>query len=208
MTISPSFNRTSAALTLGAIALAVALGLVVMVYSGLYSVAADEPHYLFVSNILDQLRDRSVSRHARDVVVPNLEDPAMIAEGAEHYSGMCTGCHLAPGVTDSEIRTGLYPQPPNLAIRGIGDPKAVFWTIKHGIKMSGMPAWGTSHEDEAIWNIVAFLRKMPSMSPEAYQALIGTSGENPESGTPDHDKPHDPSPDHDHSHAHQHDHGH
>lgn len=203
MTTSPSLNRRTAVIILSATLVTVVLGFTVMVFSGLYNVAADEPHYPIVSRLLDQLRDRSISRHARDIVVPNLEDPAMIAEGAEHYSGMCTGCHLAPGVTDSEIRPGLYPQPPNLAATGIDDPRVAFWAIKHGIKMSGMPAWGTSHDDEAIWNIVAFLRKMPSMTPEAYQALVGKSGEDSEADAADHvESPSPAPPGHSHDHAH------
>ena len=203
MTPGPSPQSKTAIITLAATSLAVALGLTVTVFSGLYNVAADDPHYPLVASALNMLRDRSISRRSRDVVVPDLEAPAMIAEGAEHYAGMCTGCHLAPGVTDSEIRPGLYPQPPNLAVAGIDDPKAAFWAIKHGIKMSGMPAWGTSHDDEAIWNIVAFLRKMPSMTPEAYQALVAKSAGDSDADAADHDEaPNPPPPGHSHDHAH------
>jgi len=72
---------------------------------------------------------------------------------------------------DSEIRRGLYPQPPLLAQERI-DPKAAFWVIKHGIKMSAMPAWGTSHDDLTIWSMVAFLRKLPDLTPAQYKDLV------------------------------------
>jgi mono/diheme cytochrome c family protein len=74
-------------------------------------------------------------------------------------------------VTKSEIRAGLYPHPPNLAQEDTRDAQRAFWTVKHGIKMSAMPAWGKTLDDAAIWDLVAFLRQMPSMTPETYQQL-------------------------------------
>jgi len=153
------------------------IGVTGVIASGIYDIGADVPHSKLIALLIEHLRDRSTEVHSRDVVVPNLDDPAMVAEGAEHYAAMCTGCHLAPGITESEIRPGLYPEPPNLAVDGIDDPKEAFWIIKHGIKMSGMPAWGRTQDDGAIWNIVAFVRKMPSMNPAAYQALAAAGRE-------------------------------
>jgi hypothetical protein len=46
-----------------------------------------------------------------------------------------------------------------------------FWIVKHGVKMSAMPAWGKTLDDEAIWDVVAFVRTMPDMTPETYQQL-------------------------------------
>lgn len=164
------------------------LGTAAYVYSGAYNIGADDQHTRPVFWLLETLRNRSIEAHAADVKVPNLDDPKMIAEGGEHYSAMCTGCHLAPGMADSEIRPGLYPRPPNLAEHGIHDPKEAFWVIKHGIKMSAMPAWGSSHDDATIWNMVAFIRKMPQMTPAEYQQLVGSAD----------------SESHEHSHSHGH----
>jgi mono/diheme cytochrome c family protein len=74
-------------------------------------------------------------------------------------------------VTKSDLRTGLYPHPPNLAQEDILDSRRAFWTIKHGIKMSAMPAWGCTLNGQAIWDIISFVREMPAMSPETYQQL-------------------------------------
>jgi hypothetical protein len=63
----------------------------------------------------------------------------------------------------SELREGLYPRPPSFVEPAQRDPRTMFWTIKHGIKMSAKPAWGKSHDDEAIWNMVAFVRKVPTI---------------------------------------------
>lgn len=153
------------------------VAIALFIYSGIYNIGADDPHMRPVSATLEALRERSIETHSRNIVVPNLDDPKMIAEGAEHYSAMCTGCHLAPGMTDSEIRPGLYPQPPNLSTERIDDPREAFWVIKHGIKMSAMPAWGTSHSDEAIWNMAAFVLKLPDMTPAQYAQLTANSAQ-------------------------------
>jgi hypothetical protein len=117
------------------------------------------------------LRERSIQRRAEGLRVPDLDDPQSILKGAGQYAAMCTGCHLAPGMADSEIRPGLYPRPPDLAKTRV-DPRAAFWVIKHGIKMSAMPAWGTSHDDATIWSMVAFLQKLPAMTPAGYRAIV------------------------------------
>jgi mono/diheme cytochrome c family protein len=78
---------------------------------------------------------------------------------------------------DSEIRPGLYPKPPVLAKRLESDPSRDFWIIKHGIKMSGMPAWGYTHDDDTIWAIVAFLQKLPKLSSAEYQTLTAETNE-------------------------------
>ena len=107
---------------------------------------------------------------------------------------MCTGCHLSPGVNDSELRVGMYPQPPNLSKVHV-DPKDAFWVIKHGIKMSAMPAWGKAgHDDPTIWSMVAFLEKLPGMTPAEYKAIVAKA-------PPDEDMDMDDEGDHAHSHG-------
>lgn len=186
-----------AALTLG---LAGGLG---FVYSGVYAIGADVPHWKPVEAVITVFRDRAISAHAQGIAVPNnLEDPDVIAMGAEHYNAMCAGCHLSPVQTDSEIRPGLYPQPPELSRYEIHDPAEAFWVIKHGIKLTAMPAWGPTHDDEEIWAMVAFLRKLPTLDAAAYRRLTGPGGE--AGGGRDHgDHPHD-KPDAEAGHAHTH----
>ena len=76
---------------------------------------------------------------------------------------------------DTELSKGLYPAPPNLSKETVDAGKA-FWVIKHGIKASGMPAWGKSMGDEYIWNMAAFLQALPKLTPEQYQTLVASSG--------------------------------
>jgi len=147
------------------------------IWSGLYPIGADVPHSPLVYNLLQTARQRSIALRAKDIQVPPLDDPKLIADGAEHYRAMCSGCHLAPGVTDSEIRSGLYPPPPDLTKPLAASPAEKFWAIKHGIKMTAMPAWGTTHDDQAIWSIVGFLQKLPQLTPDQYKTMAGGSDE-------------------------------
>jgi mono/diheme cytochrome c family protein len=156
---------------------ALAIGSVVFVGSGIYNIGADDHHTKIALTLIEQLRERSIAVRAREIDPPSLEDPMRIGAGAERYAALCVDCHLAPGMTRSDIRAGLYPHPPNLAQEDTRDATRAFWIIKHGIKMSAMPAWGKTLDDVAIWNLVAFLRQMPAMTPETYQQLSqGHSG--------------------------------
>jgi len=158
--------------TLLAVLALAALGLAGFVYSGWYDIGADSPHWAPTYALLAALRDRSIVHRADGLALPaNLDDPAVVLKGAGQYAAMCTGCHLAPGMAESEIRPGLYPRPPDLSRTPV-DPREAFWIIKHGIKMSAMPAWGTSHDDATIWSMVAFLRKLPELTPAEYRAIV------------------------------------
>jgi mono/diheme cytochrome c family protein len=145
----------------------------VAIYAGLYNVAADVPHTQPVYWLLETVRERSIAARARDVVIPNdLADANRISRGAGQYSEMCSGCHLAPGMKRTEISRGLYPRAPELRRTSDLTPAEQFWAIKHGVKMTGMPAWGVTHDDELLWDVVAFVRKLPELTAEQYQSLV------------------------------------
>ena len=158
---------------LSGVALAAAAG---FVWSGVYNIGADDTHTRPVYSTLQALRERSIEVRANKLQRPaDLSDPARIRQGAGNYNAMCTGCHLGPGMEDTELSKGLYPAPPNLRKETVDAGKA-FWVIKHGIKASGMPAWGKSMGDEYIWNMAAFLQALPKLTPEQYQTLVASSG--------------------------------
>jgi mono/diheme cytochrome c family protein len=153
-----------------------AIGGAAFVGSGVYNIGADDHHTKIVLALIEQLRERSIAARSRSIEAHFVEDPERIAAGAQHYSALCVGCHLAPGVTKSDVRRGLYPHPPNLAQEELQQAQRAFWIIKHGIKMSAMPAWGMTLNDAAIWDTVAFIRKMPDMTPVTYQQLSQEPG--------------------------------
>lgn len=148
----------------------------IFIYAGVYNIGADAPHSGLVYGTLDQLRERAIANYARGTTVPaDLTEPKRIATGAGLYTEMCSGCHLGPGLPKSEMAQGLYPAAPELARVTDRTPEQQFWIIKHGVKLSAMPAWGKTHNDEMIWDMVAFVRQLPSMSPEQYQAAIASA---------------------------------
>jgi mono/diheme cytochrome c family protein len=165
------------------IALLVAVG---FIYSGLYSIGADNKHNAVTYWILETLRTKSIARAASDIEVPSLTNPQMLLSGGADYNDMCSGCHLKPGQEDSDMTLGLYPSPPNLTLSpkkhdhehadaDHNDPDTMsrqqFWVIKHGIMASGMAAFGPTHDDDRIWAMVAFLNKLPELTPEQYQII-------------------------------------
>jgi mono/diheme cytochrome c family protein len=160
------------AVTLVVTLAAVAAGAAAFVTSGAYNIGADDHHTKPVFALIEALRKRSIGVRARSLAMPpNLDDEARVREGAAYYAAHCPVCHLAPGMDNSEVRRGMYPHPPNLSQEGVYDPKEAFWIVKHGIKMSAMPSWGKTLGDDDIWDVVAFLRKVPEITPEKYQQL-------------------------------------
>jgi mono/diheme cytochrome c family protein len=170
-------RKLLAALGIGTVA--VVGGAVLFVWSGAFNIAADEPHSRPVFKLAELVRERSIATRAGGVTVPPLDDPTTLMAGGADYNEMCTGCHLKPGMAESELRDAMYPQPPDLT-KAKRDPAQTFWIIKHGIKMSGMPAWGATHDDARIWAMVAFLQQLPRLTPEQYQILTARSDDEPE----------------------------
>jgi mono/diheme cytochrome c family protein len=158
-------------LVAGSLLLLVAAG--VAIYAGLYNVGADVPHTQPIYWLLDTVRERSVAARAQNIAVPkDLDDAKRISIGAGEYSEMCSGCHLAPGMKRTEISRGLYPRAPELRRNTDLTPAEQFWIVKHGLKMTGMAAWGVTHDDDLLWDVVAFVRKLPELTPEQYQTMV------------------------------------
>lgn len=163
-------------------------GVCLVAWSGMISVAADVPHDRVTYLFLEFSRERSIARSVSDIEVPDLSSPGLLLAGGPDYNDMCATCHLQPGQSDSDMSIGLYPAPPNLSSQSGGHyngdhddqqrAQRQFWIIKHGIKASGMPAWGPTHDDQRIWAMVAFLQKLPQLSPQQYQILTAR-GESP-----------------------------
>jgi mono/diheme cytochrome c family protein len=166
----------NAALILAIAGAALLAGAALFIESGLYNIGADDHHTQPVLAIIEQLRERSIAVRARSLEVYDVSDPQGIAAGGRRYAALCAGCHLAPGMTKSDIRVGLYPHPPNLAQEEVLESRRAFWIVKHGIKMSAMPAWGKTLDDAAIWDMVSFLRKLPGMTPETYRRITAAPG--------------------------------
>lgn len=147
-----------------------------LLWFGVYDVGADEPHWRATHALLGLLRDRSIDARAQKLAIPgDLADETRVRRGAGNYAAMCAGCHLAPGDAATPLSVGLYPAPPPLAAARVAAPRA-FWVIKHGIKSSGMAAWGKHMSDGDIWDMVAFVQRLSKLDRARYDALVAASG--------------------------------
>ncbi|HWJ37418.1 MAG TPA: cytochrome c [Sphingomicrobium sp.] len=150
----------------------------IFIFAGVYNIGADAPHSSAVFGLLQEFREKAVAHHARNIAVPrDLNATKRIAAGAGLYNEMCTGCHLGPGIERSELSQGLYPSAPELARGDDLTPAEQFWVIKHGVKLTAMPSWGKTHDDELIWDMVAFIQQLPKMSAEQYKSAVASAPE-------------------------------
>jgi len=148
----------------------------IFIYSGWYNISAINDEGGIMKWVLNNTKQNSIESRIKDISIPDLNDPEMIGAGFRHYNEMCVSCHGAPGSEQTELSEGLNPPAPYLVkFANKIDPRELFWVTKNGIKMTGMPAWGKTHSDEKIWAIVAFMKQLPSISPEEYEIMESKS---------------------------------
>ena len=158
---------------IGALAIAVAILAAVYFFGGFYSVAATQNDPAIVDWALVKVRQASVAHHAGGAPPSPLDDQASVQAGARAFSARgCANCHGAPGVDWAKFSEGLRPDPPDLKdVVKEREPAQLFWVIKNGIKMTGMPGFALIKvDDKEIWDIVAFLKKLPGVSEADYKA--------------------------------------
>ena len=156
---------------IGFLGIVAAIAAGVFFLGGFYSVAASVEDPKPVDWALIQVRQASIARHATDTPPMSLDDPATIQAGARAYSERgCVHCHGAPGVEWSKFSEGLRPDPPDLKeVVPNRDARELFWVVKNGIKMTGMPGFGALAQDRELWTIAAFLKKLPTVSDADYK---------------------------------------
>jgi len=173
--------------TLGALGAAVGA---VIFFGGYYDISSTKLHFQLVHTVLEQGMRESVQHYARTVQTPayvtrakslsttgGASSPALL-RGAGLYRDNCVACHGAPGVAQDDIGKSMQPVPGPLADASRRwRPNELYWITRHGIKMSGMPAWEFHLADEDLWAVVAFLVALPELSPQAYAAVTRQAGE-------------------------------
>lgn len=164
-----------------AVLLLLVIGLGVWVFTGGHKVSVADSDPGPVRWITDSAMRQSVRSHAKGIEVPNLSDPAMAEEGAKLYDKTCLQCHGAPGVPPAPFARATNPAPADLAATVPNWSAAqLFWITRHGLKMTGMPAYADILVDGEIWNVVAFLGQLAGMPPERYQQMVAPPPPPPE----------------------------
>ena len=155
---------------------ALALGAAVL-WIGLYDISATDQHLAPTYWLLDTGMRRSVKLRAKPIDVPPLGSAAQNARGLALYRLHCAQCHGAPGVAPEPFALGMMPAPSNLAHTGREWPSAeIFWVVKEGLKMTGMPAWKHRLADADMWALVSFVHELPKLSPADYQSRAAALG--------------------------------
>ena len=129
---------------------------------------------------LIRVRTASIDRHAGGTSPLKLDDPAVVRDGARAFARHgCANCHGAPGVEWAKFSEGLNPDPPDLkeAVAG-AEPARIFWVVKNGIRMTGMPSFGKAGAaDSEIWQITAFVKALPKVSEADYKAWTAAASQ-------------------------------
>ena len=175
MDTSNTVGSTIVATVAGIAAVAAGAALFV-IYTGIYNVAATEEHTSLARWAMETTFHNSVARRADEVAAPDGFPDELIDAGAAEYAATCERCHGGPGAERAEWASGIRPRPPYLAEAAAHwSPQEVFWIVKHGVKMTGMPAFGPTHGDDELWSLAAFVTELPAMTPERYARLQAAS---------------------------------
>jgi hypothetical protein len=167
---------------IGFLAIVVAIGAAVFFFGGFYSVAGTAYEPGIVKWALVQVRQASVNRNATDKPPMSLDDAAVIQAGARSFVARgCTNCHGGPGVEWAKFSEGLHPDPPDLKeVAPKREPRELFWVIKNGINMTGMPSFGAiGVPDKELWSIVALVKSLPKVTDADFKSWTSAAAPGP-----------------------------
>ena len=158
--------------TIGFLAIVAGLGAAGFFLGGYYNVSGVDPDNSAVTWALTRVRNASIEKHAPATAPVKVDDAAVIEAGGKAFANRgCATCHGAPGGDWAEFSEGLRPDAADLHEvakgRSVGQ---IFWVIKNGINMTGMPSFARVNvPDDEIWRIAAFVKKFNDVTPETYK---------------------------------------
>ncbi|MGZ8238006.1 MAG: c-type cytochrome [Methylobacter sp.] len=141
----------------------------VVAYSGIYSVAASAGHPDWLDWFFTLGKRRSVTVNSKPIDPPELDIADLVPLGAAHFQGGCATCHGIPGQSFNPVYDQMLPPPPDLQIHApMWRREQLFWIVRHGIQFTGMPGWSGKDRDDEVWAVVAFLEALPLMDTGDY----------------------------------------
>lgn len=154
-----------------------ALGMV-YAWSGLFNVAASSGHWPITNWFLHWVMRNSVETRSSLSSPDDARDATGLVSAAGLYAASCASCHGAPGVRPLPLMQRATPHAPDLAktAREWTD-KELFWILQHGVKFSGMPAWAATDRPDEIKRMVAFVRRLPTMTPDQFRTLAAANAQ-------------------------------
>lgn len=141
--------------------------------SGIVPIKASGGHWPVTEWFLRFSMRRSIATHSLGLKAPRLDDPDLVLRGAGAYETGCRPCHGSPDIPYPRVAQWMLPPPPYLPPE-IPEwrPRELFYIVKHGVKLTGMPAWPAQQRDDEVWAIVAFLLAFQSLDEEEYRRLV------------------------------------
>lgn len=168
--------RKSLILNLLQLLLVPALGVLcagLVLVAGLVDFSASIPPSRLEERFATFALNRSIAIHARKMANPVAASPEAISAGLVLFRTHCVACHGAPGVDPTEAGASLNPPAPGLTLTRVQrrPDGELFYIVSHGIKMTGMPAFGGARSDPEMWQLVAALRHLPEVTEEEQREL-------------------------------------
>jgi len=146
-------------------------------WSGAFNVAASSGHWRITTWFLHWVMENSVRTRAALSSPDDARARQGLVSAAGHFAAACASCHGAPGQRPSPVMQAATPHAPDLARNApLWTDRQLHWILTHGVKYSGMPAWGAPDRPDEVARMVDFLRALPTMSPAAYRALTQDAG--------------------------------
>lgn len=140
--------------------------------AGFYNVAASHGGNPVIDWAVAEVSEASIEKHVRAPPTPVwFGEPKTTEAGARQFvEEGCVKCHGGPGAKPDKFALGMEPRPADLNEVGSNDePAHIFWAVKNGIRMTGMPAFGNHLDDKEIWRTVAFIKQMKDVSPAQFK---------------------------------------
>jgi mono/diheme cytochrome c family protein len=157
-------------IVIGIVAIAIVAGAWVFLRSAAQGFSARQPPTAVESYLARQARRWAVPSGVTAAANPVPDTPAVLADARAHWADHCAACHANDGSGSTEMGRNLYPRAPDMrlaATQQLSDGE-LFFIIQNGIRLTGMPAWGsgTAHDAEDSWKLVRFIRHLPSITPQ------------------------------------------
>ena len=137
---------------------------------------------------VEEMLARAMRRWATPQAMRTRSNPvqpteAVLGEALGHYADHCATCHANDGSGETEIGRGLYPKAPDMRAantQSLTDGE-LFSIIEHGIRLTGMPGWGTGTPESGrdSWGLVHFIRRLPKLTPEDIERMEALNPKTP-----------------------------
>jgi thiosulfate dehydrogenase len=152
--------------------LAAALAAYGMIRTGVMPANADDKPPTFEKWAAQTSLHATLRRSAPPIDPPIPADDKNLIAGVKLYGENCAVCHGDSNAQPTNVAKGLYQKPPQLAKDGVeDDPDSVtLWKLQHGIRWTGMPAFGKNLSDTQLWQLTLFLKTMDHLSPAVESA--------------------------------------